>query len=124
MDSSKQIDDHRTDWQILGELELPVALHPDDAIRDWLAEILSPLNLSTGFFNRFLKSAQASVMQALGEHSSIPLGHIQISILVLQKRYSAGKSWGFFQIERIDMKVDDADFQHYAIDYYLYVEDD
>ena len=124
MDAFKRIDDKRADWQILGELELPVALRLDDAIRDWLAEILFPLNLPTRFFKRFLKSVQVSAMHAMAANSSIPLGHIQISILVLQKRYSAGKSWGFFQIERIDTKVDDVDSQHYAIQYYLYVEDD
>jgi len=124
MDASKRIEDNGTDWQILGELELPIIIRPDDAIREWLAEILPPLNLSTEFFKRFLRSAQASAVHALGKNSSMPLGHIHISILVLQKHYSAGKSWGFFQIERIDMKVDDVDSQHYTIDYYLYVEGD
>jgi len=120
----KRTDNHETDWQILGELELPVGLSVDDKIHTWLTEILSPLNLSTEFFERFLKSAQASASHAMGAKGSVQLGQVHISILMLQVHSLVGKSWGFFQIERIDNKADDVDAHEHAIDFYLYVEGD
>ena len=124
MHTSKTTHERESDWQNIGELELSVGIGTDDAIHAWLTKILNSLNLSTEFLDRFLKSAQASVTRALGTNESVSLIYVHISILAPYKYNSERKSWGYFQIERIDMKVDNIDIQQHAIDFYLYVEGD
>ena len=124
MDISKTTYERESDWQTIGELDLSVDISTDDVIRAWLTKILNILDLSTEFFERFLKSAQASVTRALGAKGSVPLRYVHISILAQNKHHLTGKSWGYFQIERIDTKVDSVDVQEHAIDFYLYVEGD
>jgi hypothetical protein len=54
----------------------------------------------------------------------VSLVYVHISILALHKPNSAGKSWGFFQIEKIEKKEDIVDAQEHTIDFFLYVEGD
>lgn len=124
VNTDKRTDEHESDWQILGELELPDNVSTDDAARLWLTEILNNLDLSTEFFERFLKSAQASITRALGANGLTPFVYVHISILVPNKHNSVGRSWGYFQIERIGTKMNNVDIQEHAIDFYLYVEGD
>ena len=117
-----QLDKHKSYWSTLGKIELPADASIDDTVRVWLIEILNPLNLTVEFFEKFQKSAQASAVRAVAANGLVPFLHIHISIQVPQNHRSLGKSWGFFQIERIDTKVGDIDV--HAIDFYLYVEGD
>jgi hypothetical protein len=110
------------DWHTLGELELPVGVSTNEAVHIWLAEILAPLNLSPDFLERVLISAQESAGHALQPNAEGTLSHIHIAILVPRDHAPAGKSWGFFHIERIEANSDDNDECHHAIDFYLYVE--
>jgi len=110
------------DWQTLGELELPVDTNIVDAINVSLAEILTPLNLSTNFLNKILNSAQESVVRAQQSDTSKSFGHIHISIFAPNKQIQNGKTWGFFQTERIRNPSEDVDSHQHTIDYYLYTE--
>ena len=110
-----------TDWQILGNLELPVSVNTDDAIRAWLEELLIPLELSKDFLDRVTHSAQESASR-LFENGELEHEHLHLSILVPQSHKATGKSWGFFHIERIENQRSDAATQDHAIDYYLYRE--
>jgi hypothetical protein len=120
----KRTDNHETDWQILGEFELPDGIRTTDAVQTWLTEILIPLQVSTDFLKRFLESARASVARAAGTGVSASRVNVHISIFVPKMNSSTGTSWGFFQIERIEMKSDTVDAHIHAIDFYLYVEGD
>jgi len=122
MDTNDRTDNQESGWQTLGELEIPVEASVDDAILTWVAEILPPLNLSTEFYSRFLRSIQTSATRALGANLSSRLTHIHLSILVPHKESSNGKPWGFFQIERIEPNLDDLDTYKRAIDFYVYIE--
>ena len=95
-----------------------------DAVRTWLTEILIPLSLSIDFLKRFLNTAQASVVRAAGTGVLASRVNVHISIFVPKLNSSTGTSWGFFQIERIEMKSDAVDVHIHAIDFYLYVEGD
>ena len=119
----KRIDHHASGWQTLGKLTLPIGVSPDDTVNTWLTEILNTLNLSTEFFERFLRSVQASAARAMEVNTQTQDVHVHISILVPHKHDSIGRSWGFFQIEKIETKVNDAEHIH-TIDFYLYVEGD
>lgn len=111
-----------TDWQILGEIELPVGSDADSAISKWLTELLDPLNLSTDFLSRVLESAQDSATRALLPNAAMPIRHIHLSVLATLEHLSKGKTWGFFHIERIEHEVDGVVAHDHTIDFYLYVE--
>ena len=124
MNAYKRTDNYETDWQIIGEFELPDSISATDAVQTWLTEILIPLHLSTIFLKRFLESARSSVARAAGTGVSASCSHVHISIFVPKLNSSTGTSWGFFQIEKIEMKSDTANAHIHAIDFYLYVEGD
>jgi len=110
------------DWQTLGKIKLPVDANIVEAINVSLAEILTPLNLSTDFLNKILNSAQDSVMRAQQSDASKSFGHIHISIFAPNKQIQNGKTWGFFQTERIRNPSEDVDSHGHTIGYYLYTE--
>ena len=61
--SSNQTDrslshDTGTDWQILGELELPFGVNAQPLLRDWLSDVLTPLNLHMDFLNKIWTPAE------------------------------------------------------------------
>ena len=110
------------DWQTLGELELPVDPNIVDAINVSLAEILTPLNLSTDFLNKILIAAQDSVVRAQQSDASKTFGQIHISIFAPKKQIQYAKTWGFFHTERIENPSEDLGSHIHAIDFYLYTE--
>ena len=108
-------------WYTLGELELPVDVSTDDAIHAWLAEILSPLDLSPGFQEKVLSSVKETAGQAF-QPAMETHSHIYIAILVPHGHILSGKSWGYFHIERIEPGSDN--INSHVIAFYLYVEGD
>ena len=124
MNTSKINYERESDWQTIGGIELSVGIGTNDAIHAWLIEILNTLNLATEFFERFLKAAQTTVTRDMRANGLASLVYVHISILAPQKHNSTGKSWGFFQIEKIETKADNVNTHIRAIDFYLYVEGD
>ena len=110
------------DWQILGELELPVGLNANGALQTWLTELLAPLGLHTDFLNKVLRSAQDSTERAPQPSTEMTLGHVHLSIFAPHLYTSKGKTWGFFRIEKIESATADKNFPDHAIEYYLYLE--
>jgi len=115
---------HDANWQILGELELPSDVSTDEAVHAWLVYVLAHFNLSLTFWEMVLKSAQESARHALQTTTLNGRSYIHISILTPRDQTLAGKSWGFFHIERTEPRVDVINANHYAIDFFLYVEGD
>ena len=111
-----------TDWQLLGQLELPVASSANDPIRIWLMEILGPLNLPVDFLNRILKSAQDSATRAMQAEPLIKFEHIHLIIFAPSAHTSKGRTWGFFRIEKIENVTADDSPPDHAIEVYLYLE--
>lgn len=111
-----------TDWQLLGQLELPVASNADDSTRIWLMEILGPLNLPVDFLNKILKSTQDSATRAMQAEPLIKFEHIHLIIFVPSAQTSKGRTWGFFRIEKIEKVTADDSPPDHAIEVYLYLE--
>ena len=110
-----------TDWQILGELELPISAESDGAINTWLTETLLPMRLHADFLNKVLKSAQQTVARM--KLNEMKFGHIHLLISAPVDRTSRGQTWGFFRIEKIENPVETRNRSHHTIEFYLYVEE-
>jgi hypothetical protein len=110
-----------TDWQILGELELPISAESDGAINAWLTQTLFPMRLHADFLNKVLKSAQHAVARMM--LNEIKFGHIHLLIFAPVDRTSRGQTWGFFRIEKIENPVETKNHPHHTIEFYLYVEE-
>ena len=111
-----------TDWQVLGELEMPTGLNADEKIRGWLTELLTPLHLHGSLLNKVLTSAQEYALHAL--HSSAETGHGHVHLIILTSHRSASitTTWGFFRIEKIDSIEQNQVHPDHVVEFYLYTE--
>ena len=112
----------KTDWQILGQLKLPVGSNADDPIRIWLMEILAPINLPVNFLDKILKSAQDSARRAMQAESLMKFEHIHLIIFVPSGHVSKRRTWGFFRIEKAETPSGDGKPVDHSIELYLYLE--
>jgi hypothetical protein len=109
-------------WKLLSELELSVGVGTENTIQAWIAERLTPLNLSPGFLNRVGQSAHESARRYLHPGAGLAFGHIHLSIHVPRRIPTNGKTWGFFHIERIQNRASSTAASYHTIEFYLYVE--
>ena len=123
IDASPSSEPRRTNWQILGELELPISSECAARIATWLKENLSPLKLQADFTNRLLKSAQAAAVRA--EESSVAAidnAHIHLAVFAPIDHEADGKTWGFFRLEKLEGAVAGKNPSDHSIEFYLYIE--
>lgn len=111
-----------SDWQVWGELELPVKVSADDAIHAWLAEILEPLRLPADFRERVLRSAQDAAARLMQVETILKHEHIHLKVFVPEDRASRAQTWGFFRIEKIENGAGNDGPTDHAIEFYLYIE--
>ena len=111
-----------TDWQVLGNLELPIGSGTDDVIASWLVETLSPLNLHTDFLNKVLKSAQEATARAMQAEVVIQFKHVHLLVFAPPDHTPSSDNWGFFRIEKVE-NARDQDYPNHAIEFYLYLEE-
>jgi len=109
-------------WQILGDLELPVRFEADSGINAWLTDLLNPLNLHADFQNKVLTSALEAASRALQVETGRAFEHTHLLIFVPAKRKLEGQTWGFFRIEKIENLIPEKDIPGHAIELYLYLE--
>ena len=106
-------------WQILGELALPVRSGTDARINAWLTALLIPLNLHAEFQNKVLISALEAASKAEIAYS---FKHIHLYIFSPANQISEGQTWGFFRIEKIGNSPPGQEIPGHAIELYLYRE--
>jgi hypothetical protein len=111
-----------TDWQILGELELPVGASTEDSLHAWLSEVLDPLALHAHFLNQILQSAQDAAKRAMRSERAADLRHLHFLVHAPKHSASNGQTWGFFQIEKIGDSTEGGTSHDHAIEFYLYFE--
>ena len=115
-----------TDWQFLGELELPVSAEVDGVVSAWLAKTLNLFKLHTDFLSKVTKSAQDAAVRALtSERVQMEFEHIHIRIFTPAQDPSKlykGQTWGFFRIEKVGAPTANKNPYDHSIEFYLYLE--
>ena len=111
-----------SNWQMLGELVLPIGSDIKELISATLAELLAPLELHENFLNRVFKSAQNYAGRALTPDANVPCGVIHLYIFGPNERMSKGQTWGFFRIEKIDISEQNVAYPEHTVEFYLYRE--
>ena len=123
MQNNKPFLNKSTDWQMLGELELPVGSDIQNIINSRLAEILAPLKLQPDFLSRMLRSLQEASRRAITSTGAVPkFGHIHMLVFALQHPEFKEKTWGFFRIERLERTTESQNLPNHTIELYLYTE--
>lgn len=112
----------KSEWQLLGKLDLSINSDADSAIDPWLTELLNPLDLSRDFMNRVMASVEGTVRRVLHSNATSISGHIHLSIFAQCEHIPERRIWGFFHIERIENQGEAVNTHDHAIDFYLYVE--
>jgi hypothetical protein len=111
-----------TDWQMLGELELPVGSSSEDAIYDWLSNVLNPLALQDHFLSQILQSAQDATGRAMRSEQATEFRHLHFLVHAPRHLASSGQTWGFFQIEKLGSSTEGGNSHDHTIEFYLYLE--
>jgi hypothetical protein len=111
-----------SDWQILGELELPVGTSVYHAIDEWLTKILGHLHLYTDFRNKVLKSAQDALARVVQMETVLKFKHVHLVIYAQSNGTAPKKAWSFFRVDKLENRADDKVAPNHAIEFYLYVE--
>ena len=113
-----------TDWQVLGEIQLPVGSPVDAALATGLTEILAPLDLQADFVRKVLHSAQEAAARASPAGTTeLMANHIHLMFFVPRERPSERRTWGFFRIEKIERATTRGKFPDHAIEFYLYLDE-
>jgi hypothetical protein len=111
-----------TDWQVLGELELPVGSSSKDAIYDWLLNVLNPLALQAHFLSQILQSARDAAGRAMRSERAAEFRHLHFLVHAPRHSASKGKTWGFFQVEKMGTSTESGYPLDHLIELYLYLE--
>lgn len=112
-----------TNWQVLGELELPIGSQFAGVIDKWMREKLSPLKLQAGITNRIVKSAQdAAARFAESKGAGAEIGQLHIRVLAPLSHKLDEKTWGFFRIEKLESVREAKNPPDHYIEFHLYFE--
>jgi hypothetical protein len=109
-------------WQFLGELELPAGADLDGTIRVWLMELFDPLALHGDFLNRILKSAQDAAARVFQSETAEKYDHIHLVIYGPREQVSTPGTWGFFRVEKVENTAEEPSTVAHSIEFYLYME--
>lgn len=109
-------------WQALGELILPRTEHPSHAIGRWLPKILLPLQLSEDFLNRIIRSTQETAERAMQSQSENATGDLLLSFFIPLTLTSAGTTWGYFSVVKLEHPDSSPDREASRINFFLYLE--
>lgn len=122
MSASSQNPPLPVDWQLLGELELPVGSTIESALHTWLVELLAPFRLQSNFLNKVLASMQESTGRVMQLNTEGLFEHVHLSVFAPEPQSQRGKTWGFFRIVKIDRLEKQKDHLDHAVEIYLYPE--
>ena len=121
MNNQPHNDSHSSNWELLGELELPLNDNQNFTIHEWLDPILSPLQVHQDIFRRVETSLQEAGRRARDTHTERKYRHIHLKIYLPVNR-ELGRNWSFFRVEKMgDHSMNKLPADH-AIELYLYVE--
>jgi hypothetical protein len=114
--------DSLNDFQMIGDLELPLVSDTGELIRSWMVEILSVLSLNARFLAKILESAQAAADEAIQAAAVQQAAFIHLLIFAPIKPSSSGQTWGFFRIKKMESPPADRQIQIFMNAFYLYLE--
>ena len=124
MNTNNTTHNSNSDWQILGELELPVDVSVEDTLYAWLIDILHPLYLQTELLNKIIVSAQDAIARAVHAEIVLKLHHMHVTVFVPSKRTVKEQAWSFFRLEKMEDAKDGQVGSDHAVAFYLYGEGD
>jgi hypothetical protein len=111
-----------TDWQILGELELPLDVNTHSMLDTWLLDALIPLNLNVDFLNKIRKSAEDVAVRTMQTEMVIQTQRTRLLICIPANRPLNVQTWGFFRIEKLELVTENENFSNHIIEIYLFPE--
>jgi hypothetical protein len=111
-----------TDWQIVGELELPLGVDAHSRINAWLLDVLTPLHLHIDFLTKVLKSAEDATERSIQTETVMTYRHTHLLIYVPANRPLNAQTWGFFRIEKAATSAENELSPAHSIEFYLFHE--
>lgn len=124
MEHSQEFQDPSSggEWQRLGEIELPLVPDPGARLHAWLGDLLAPLGLAPGFFDKLASSVRQSVARVARSETIIGLESIHLIVFIQSGRRENGHAWGFFRIEKFGEAAIGPHPSAHVIEVYLYLE--
>lgn len=110
----------QVNWQILAELSLTAESDPEEAVKKWLAEAISPLDLDRSLKNKLLITAPETAAGATKLDNAGRPSHLHFLIMIPRVYEDRGQAWGFFRLVKTGGSTQGALDQ--MIEIYLYPE--
>lgn len=110
------------DWQILGEIELPLGEHANPKLDAWLLDALIPLHLHADFLNKIRKSVEEVTARAMQTEMVMRPQRTRVLIRIPANRPSDIQTWGFFRIEKVELAAENENSPQHTIEFYLFPE--
>jgi len=112
----------KSNWQLLGELELPAGASVQDALYAWLTEILHPLNLPAELLHKIIISAHDATARAIHAEIMQKFNHLHLKVIIPVVRPETDQAWGFFRLQKIEGALGENAGAEHTIEFYLYRE--
>ena len=122
MNAQSQTDSYNSNWELTGELELPLSSAQNEKIHDWLNITLEPHQLHEDICRRVEISMQEAVARALATDMGSHPQHVHLKIYLPTERESKGNNWSFFRVEKTEEYSHNGQISDHAIELYLYLE--
>jgi hypothetical protein len=111
-----------TNWQILGELELPLGANAHSMLGAWLSDVLASLHLHADFLSKILESAEEVVARAMQTETVIQHQRTRLLIMTPANLPLNVQTWGFFRIEKVELTAENDDSPDHKVEFYLFPE--
>lgn len=112
-----------SNWQLLGEQKLPVAIDSHFSLKPFLEEVFQALRLESELFNKIYETILEVIKRISYKKSSSSIDQIQLRIFSSPIDEIIKSTWGFFLVEKGLVTKPDSARGDYAINVYLYLED-
>ncbi len=108
-------------WKKVGEWKLSAEKNTYESIFTRLEMILAPFNLSSDFIRGIVLTIN-KVVTRIPQDNHTRVKSVQLSFYVPSGQIPKGKTWGFFNTERVRYGDDSTGMIEHTINFYLFVE--
>jgi hypothetical protein len=110
-------------WHLVGETKLSVQAGVNSLMQAWLTESLLPLCLNETLLDKILASATLAAERSIQAVTEVQRDHIHLRVYTSAAGPAAGKTWGFFQTEKVSRQPGGDQPADHAVVIYLYLEE-
>lgn len=111
-----------TDWQVVGELDLPDGLEAHTLIKAWLVDVLTPIHLPVDVRDRIGKLAREAAGRGWRAETVSAVQRPRLRLCIPARCPADAPAWGFFCLDRAETAAAPDHPGGRLIEFYLFPE--